>query len=66
MAEGQGAIQGRLHASGRIAEQPCRGGRALEVYGNDLIDGGVIPPQVAIGGRMAEVLFSARLPDTPA
>jgi hypothetical protein len=55
------AETGRLAASANLATA----GDTLSMYTTNFFEGGVIPPQVAIGGRVAEVLFFGDAPGYP-
>ena len=63
--QGQGAV---FHAGTRqlaTADDPAVVGDSVDIYCTGLAPGGVIPPQVAIGGRMATLLVTGTVPGAP-
>jgi hypothetical protein len=62
---GQGAIWHALTGQIASADYPAVAGEILTMYTTSLAEGGAIPPQVAIGGRLAEILFFGDAPGYP-
>jgi uncharacterized protein (TIGR03437 family) len=62
---GQGAIWHAATGQVASADNPAIAGEALSMYTANLGSGGVTPPQVAVGGQLAEVLYFGGAPGYP-
>jgi hypothetical protein len=62
------ALSAVWHAqTGQLASaaNPAIAGEALSMYTTGLCQGGVVPPQVSVGGRLARVLYFGAAPGYP-
>ena len=63
--QGQGAIWHSNTGALAAAPNPAVAGEILSMYTNNLLYGAVIPPQVSVGGHLAEVLYFGAAPGYP-
>jgi uncharacterized protein (TIGR03437 family) len=64
-AQGQGAIWHATTGQVTSAGSPASAGELLSMYTTSLSEGGVVPPQVSVGGRLAEILYFGEAPGYP-
>jgi uncharacterized protein (TIGR03437 family) len=64
-AAGQGAIWNGVTGQLASPDNPATAGNVLSLYIPGLVDGGVIPPQVSVGGRLAGITFFGNAPGYP-
>jgi uncharacterized protein (TIGR03437 family) len=62
---GQGAIWHSISGQAASPAAPAVAGEVLSLYTVNLTEGGVIPPQVFIGGKSAEILYFGGAPGYP-
>ena len=63
--KGQGAVWNGVTGLIVSPANPASAGDVLSMYTTSLFEGGVIPPQVAIGGQLAQILFFGDAPGYP-
>jgi hypothetical protein len=63
--KGQGAIWHATTGQIASASSPAVAGDVLSTYTTSLFEDGVIPPQIAVGDRLAEILFFGDAPGYP-
>jgi uncharacterized protein (TIGR03437 family) len=64
-AQGQGAVWHAATGQVASASNPAIAGEALSMYTTSLVEGGVMPPQVSVGGLLAKVLYFGDAPGYP-
>jgi galactose oxidase-like protein len=62
---GQGAIWHGATGQVASADNPAIAGETLSMYTTSFVEGGVIPPQVAVGGRLADISYFGAAPGYP-
>ena len=62
---GQGAIWHSATGQTASSQNPAVAGEILSTYTASLFEGGVIPPRIAIGGQLAEILYFGDAPGYP-